>query len=227
MLLTTCPGKSAFAFPESGSAGHGTSKTSQRVPLPSIEEGEVGHIFGSITASAIQLETLWLLTRASKSMGMLTEGKIAMVEFHESGTAPRRNSTIGHFPLSDTMYIIISASSLATYGDKGFREMRFVFFPNMNTRINARNKIVHPNTLQPASLNLGRRKKVSISLSETDKPHMREGSLELKEGLAKVGSWLGSTVHAPVSTSHKFIEDKKFNPAGTLLRHVRVPGLAT
>ena len=93
----------------------------------------------------------------------------------------------------------------------------------MNARIDAWHEIVYPNTLQPANLHFGRCKQISIPMSETKLPRVRESTFEGDEGLAENWPRLGSTVHTPIPRPHEFIEDKKFNPAGTLLRQIHVP----
>ena len=103
-----------------------------------------------------QPENMWFHTSGGARGRFSTKGEISYVESGELRTTPRRYSTIGHFTLSDLMNNMITAGSLAPYGDTGLKEQHFVFLPNVNTRIDAGHKVIYPNTLQPAGLHFGR-----------------------------------------------------------------------
>jgi len=121
----------------------------------------------------MQDEAERLLSGISMHNNIITKVGICIVEFQERGASPRRNSTIGNPSLSNRIKkITISTSRLATYGNKGFQEVRLVFIPDMNTGINARHKIVNPNRFEPTKLNFGRGEIFAVPTPKTNPDNM-------------------------------------------------------
>ena len=89
----------------------------------------------------------------------------------------------------------------------------------MDTRINARHKVVDPNRFEPTNLNFGRGEVFAVSSPKTNLDSMQKRSLEQEDGLSEDGLGLSSSVHLTIIPPQKFKENKKFNPAGSLLRH--------